>query len=116
MEKTVRNMKAHFFNKRKATWDKAKGAGPQEQEPQGKGYRTRGNWGEQGWGKPEGGKGYQGGWGNQKKKIGGKADGRHRRTKERETLANRKTTVVTHKIPSGQTTGGTTPSKKIRSK
>ena len=42
MDKTVSNMKAHFFNKRKANWDKEKGAGPQEQEAQGKGFRWQG--------------------------------------------------------------------------
>jgi hypothetical protein len=74
-EKTVSNMKAHFFNKRKATWDKEKGAGSLEQESQSKGFRGQGQWGDQGWGKQqEGGKGFQGGWGAHKKEEWGKGD------------------------------------------
>jgi hypothetical protein len=72
MEKSVSNMKAHFFNKAKVAWDRAQGTGSPEPEPQGKGYRARGNWGEQSWGKPEGGKGYPGGWSGWKKEEWGK--------------------------------------------
>jgi hypothetical protein len=83
MDKSVSNMKAHFFNKKKAAWESAQGEGTQEQEPQGKGYRARGNWGEQSWGKPESGKGYQGIWGSWKKEEWGKTGWTTQKDKKR---------------------------------
>ena len=49
MEKTVSNVKAHFFNKRKANWDKGKGAGPPDHEENGKGPRWQEECGNYGW-------------------------------------------------------------------
>ena len=73
-EKTVNNMTAHFFNTRKATWAKEKGAGPPDAEEYGKGTHQQEEWGNHGWGsQQEKGTGYHEGksthkkeeWGNQ---------------------------------------------------
>ena len=52
MEKTVSNVKAYFFNKKREEWDRQeKGAGyPENAEEQGKGTRKKDEWGNQGWG------------------------------------------------------------------